>query len=103
MSVCAFTANRDPEAFAGPDDFDITVERDKARTLTFGAGIHFCVGRNLARAEIAEALRFLAERIEIARAGRRGRAAERERDLRRRDVAGRVHGRLTAPAAHGLP
>ena len=31
----------------------------------------------------------------IARAGRRGRAAERERDLRRRDVAGRVHGRLT--------
>ena len=64
MSVCAFTANRDPEAFAGPDDFDITVERDKARTLTFGAGIHFCVGRNLARAEIAEALRFLAERIE---------------------------------------
>jgi cytochrome P450 len=64
VSVCAFTANRDPAAFADPDDFDITVEREKARTLTFGAGIHFCVGRNLARAEIAEALAFLAERIE---------------------------------------
>lgn len=64
VSVCAFTANRDPEAFADPDDFDITVERDKARTLTFGAGIHFCVGRNLARAEIAEGLAFLAGRIE---------------------------------------
>ena len=63
VSVCAFTANRDPEAFADPGEFDITVERDKARSLTFGAGIHFCVGRNLARAEIAEALAFLAERI----------------------------------------
>ena len=62
VSVCAFTANRDPGAFAEPDRFDITVERDKARTLTFGAGIHFCVGRNLARAEIAEALAFVARR-----------------------------------------
>ena len=64
VSVCAFTANRDPGAFADPDRFDITVERDKARTLTFGAGIHFCVGRNLARAEIAEALAFVARRAE---------------------------------------
>ena len=64
VSVCAFTANRDPGAFAEPDRFDITVERDKARTLTFGAGIHFCVGRNLARAEIAEALAFVARRAE---------------------------------------
>ena len=70
VSVCAFTANRDPGAFAEPDRFDITVERDKARTLTFGAGIHFCVGRNLARAEIAEALAFVARRAErIAPAG----------------------------------
>lgn len=63
VSVCAFTANRDPEAFADPDDFDITADRDKARSLTFGAGIHFCVGRNLARAEMAEALAFLASRV----------------------------------------
>jgi cytochrome P450 len=64
VSICAFSANRDPEAFAEPEDFDITAERGSARSLTFGAGIHFCVGRNLARAEIAEALAFLATRIE---------------------------------------
>ena len=64
ISVCAFSANRDPEAFADPESFDITLERETARPLTFGAGIHFCVGRNLARAEIAEALAFLAQRIE---------------------------------------
>ena len=31
--------------------------------LTFGAGIHYCVGTNLARAEIEEAVPFLAERV----------------------------------------
>ncbi len=64
VSVCAFTANRDPDAFADPDRFDITVDRSGSRALTFGAGIHFCVGRNLARAEIAEALAFIARRVE---------------------------------------
>jgi len=62
--VCSFSANRDPEAFSGAEEFDITAERDSARALTFGAGIHYCVGANLARAEIAEALAFLARRIE---------------------------------------
>lgn len=62
--VCSFSANRDPEAFSGAEEFDITAERDSARALTFGAGIHYCVGANLARAEIAEALAFLARRVE---------------------------------------
>lgn len=64
LMVCAFTGNRDPEAFADPRQFDLTVERERVRPLTFGAGIHFCVGANLARAELEEALRFLAERID---------------------------------------
>jgi cytochrome P450 len=64
IAVCSFTGNRDPETFANPDEFDITAERDTKRVLTFGAGIHYCVGANLARAELTEALRFLAERIE---------------------------------------
>jgi cytochrome P450 len=64
VSVCAFTGNRDPEAFAAAEEFDIAAERDSTRVLTFGAGIHYCVGANLARAEISEGLAFLAREIE---------------------------------------
>ncbi len=64
LMICAFTGNRDPEAFVAPRTFDLTAERGQARPLTFGAGIHYCVGANLARAELEEALRFLAERVE---------------------------------------
>ncbi|MGO9821485.1 MAG: cytochrome P450, partial [Solirubrobacteraceae bacterium] len=34
----------------------------RLRTLTFGAGIHYCVGANLARAEMQEGLAAIAER-----------------------------------------
>jgi cytochrome P450 len=67
VMVCAFTGNRDlatdEQGEGGPDSFDITVERPHARTLTFGAGVHYCVGANLARLELTEALSFLAERV----------------------------------------
>jgi cytochrome P450 len=56
--VCAFTGNRDGE----PDAFDITAER-RGKPLTFGAGVHYCLGANLARAELQEALAFLAPRM----------------------------------------
>ena len=46
-----------------PDGFDITAER-KGKPLTFGAGVHYCLGANLARAELQEALNFLAPRMQ---------------------------------------
>ena len=58
--ISAWHANRDG---IGDDDFDIAAERPRSRALTFGAGIHYCVGANLARAEMQEAVAFLAERV----------------------------------------
>jgi cytochrome P450 len=59
VAICAERANRDSGA---GDEFDIT--RDSGgRLLTFGAGPHFCLGSNLARAELEEALTFLAPRM----------------------------------------
>jgi len=55
-------ANRDPDAFEDPDVFDITAERATAQ-MTFGAGVHHCMGAALARAELQEALPILARRL----------------------------------------
>jgi cytochrome P450 len=62
--VSAWHANRED---IEPDEFDITAERPRSRVLTFGAGIHYCVGANLARAEMQEALTLLAERVRSMR------------------------------------
>jgi cytochrome P450 len=66
VMVCAFTGNRDLEEGAagegGAERFDITADRARARPLTFGAGVHYCLGANLARAELQEGLEFLARR-----------------------------------------
>ncbi len=62
VMVCSFTGNRDGVE-GDPEAFDITAERGSAKPLTFGAGIHYCLGANLARAELQEALGFLPERM----------------------------------------
>ena len=63
------SANRDPAVFDDPDRLDIT--REGAPPMqSFGAGAHYCLGANLARREIAEALRVMAARMRnLRRAG----------------------------------
>jgi cytochrome P450 len=55
-------ANRDPAIYDDPNRFDITRE-GLPPILTFGAGSHFCLGANLARLELAEALKTVTHRF----------------------------------------
>ncbi|HEY5873902.1 MAG TPA: cytochrome P450 [Ilumatobacteraceae bacterium] len=57
------SANRDESVFPDPGTFDITREPVGQPQLTFGAGIHYCLGASLARAELQEALPILARRL----------------------------------------
>jgi cytochrome P450 len=57
------TANIDPEVWPDPHRFDIEREPATSAQMTFGSGIHFCLGASLARAELQEALVILARRL----------------------------------------
>lgn len=62
LVVNTFAANRDTAVYDDPDRFDITREGAPA-VLTFGGGVHYCLGANLARKELVEALKVLARRM----------------------------------------
>ncbi|HJY45548.1 MAG TPA: cytochrome P450 [Propionibacteriaceae bacterium] len=55
-------ANRDPDTYPEPNRFDITRE-SPVEHLAFSGGIHYCLGSPLARLELTQAFRALAERF----------------------------------------
>jgi cytochrome P450 len=72
-------ANRDPDVYTDPDCLDITRD-DPSAMLTFGGGVHYCLGAHLARLELTEALRVVTRRMPNPAAsgrlpGRRSRAS----------------------------
>jgi cytochrome P450 len=63
MSTSMATGNFDTSVFPTPEKFDITREPVGQPHLSFGAGIHYCLGASLARAELQEAFVLLAQRM----------------------------------------
>jgi cytochrome P450 len=63
VSVRYGAANRDPEQFKNPEEFDIT-RKDNGGHLAFGFGAHFCPGASLARQELKSAFTALLQRSE---------------------------------------
>ena len=61
VSLCLTSACRDPRRYPDPTRFD--VRRDDARSPAFGAGIHYCLGAALAKAELEEALSVLTSEV----------------------------------------
>jgi cytochrome P450 len=55
-------ANRDTDVYPDPNCLDITRE-DPPPMLTFGGGVHYCLGAHLARLELTEALRIITQRM----------------------------------------
>lgn len=63
MGTSMGTGNFDESVFPQPDVFDITREPVGQPQLSFGAGIHYCLGASLARAELQEAFVTLSQRM----------------------------------------
>ncbi len=60
------SANRQPDVFDNPNDFDIH-RANAAHNISFGKGIHFCLGANLAKLEARLVLDALTERLPTLR------------------------------------
>jgi hypothetical protein len=59
--ACLGAANRDPDVFDRPDELQL--RRENVRPLSFGGGIHFCLGAQLAKIESGVALSALFSRF----------------------------------------
>lgn len=55
------SANRDPDTFEEPDKLDI--QRKNNKHLSFGSGIHYCIGANLSRLEAQIGINLLVQRL----------------------------------------
>ena len=69
ISLLVGGANRDPEEFSDPETLDIT--REDAGNISFGRGIHHCLGAPLARLEGKMAFEALLERYDDIQFGGR--------------------------------
>lgn len=57
------SANRDADVFADPMRFDVT-RTDADKTLSFGLGMHYCLGAQVARREVRTLLTKVLERVD---------------------------------------
>jgi cytochrome P450 len=63
IQMCWAAANRDPKVFEDPDAFDLDRNPGRKRLMTFGFGIHACMGQPTARMEMHVALEELLTRV----------------------------------------
>ncbi len=61
VHICIGAANRDPQRWERPDEFDIT--RPLKSSLAFGGGEHICLGMHVARAEMITGIEAVLDRL----------------------------------------